>query len=576
MEIRDCRGKNTFSTDEIINRNDADMEFSVSVYKQISAWLNVVSWATVPLLVLGGYCVWRVKFTSSWRIFWIFSGVWMLFTLVWAGYTRYSSVRYGALCGFLLVILAAGGGGLIFGWSARHLSWKKAYLLNVLLIVCLTGAASWKLFHHRDRKDYLREQGERFAGMVPADRPVAVFTNHTESRRILYYAGLSHRQAVLNAVGKPTGEDAAVLAAIKEEAGNARQSGMPIFLFWQGGEPGEFGKKWNARYHNDLFALKDQVTASRKVFEIYEYQDRAAAQIARADRLPPGEPAGVANWIQLALPERLYAQPGQTLTIYFDSLILVPNYRNFVFEFRVDGRRQGRLFHDRWEWQVPAGGRFRLAVAVRDGLDWVVARKELEVFSGGAPGAGSAQRPRVGLCGEKWWINPLLNRLPENFMQWVPGGTYDCAVIFPELEPFWNAPETLQPRRIENTVRAVVAQLELIRRDNPNCRILIGLPLTSGPQDAYGKTYGNLSRWEYRRNQHQLVQALLAHPAVRAGAAGFSAVYLGLDADTAFVEQSPLQLSQSGAERGAYQLQHEITSLVRNDRATRNKEQSKP
>ena len=92
-----------------------------------------------------------------------------------------------------------------------------------------------------------------------------------------------------------------------------------------------------------------------------------SAVLAQEPEEAPAQP----DPLRLVLPPDLYAVQGQELSLYFDSVILTPNWRNFLYD--VDCRI-GRQDEDRWRVtpQEAEVGDHPLSLKVLDGANQIV------------------------------------------------------------------------------------------------------------------------------------------------------------------------------------------------------------
>jgi len=100
----------------------------------------------------------------------------------------------------------------------------------------------------------------------------------------------------------------------------------------------------------------------------------------------------------------------------------------------------------------------------------------------------------------------------QHYCQDVNQGTYpDAVTIFLGPNDVFSFNDDSIDRGIETMLAHVDRLIEMIKASSPSTRIGILLPVPpAASQDAFGSNYGTgQTRWQYRRNQHALVQAII-------------------------------------------------------------------
>ena len=286
----------------------------------------------------------------------------------------------------------------------------------------------------------------------------------------------------------------------------------------------------------------------------------AASAAKAAPAAAPKAPA-VTNKVKLQLPPAIYAVPGIETSIYFDNVVCVINPENYVFDVTCT---KGRNDQKRWRYTPKADekGTFDLELTVLSdkGVE-AVAKTKVIVTPAAASfyprrmrelltANGHPQVKFLGTTGRKgsnalhegyggWAWRTFLNKTTPTKV--APGGkTFprhkaspflfdgkfslkrylqthhngmipDFITIQLGVNDVFGAKDENQAEVIKNILGHADMLIANLRKDAPNAIIGVGL-VTPGAstQDAFGSNYAcGQTRWQYKKNQHALNEAML-------------------------------------------------------------------
>jgi len=349
---------------------------------------------------------------------------------------------------------------------------------------------------------------------------------------------------------------------------------------------------------------------------------RLAACVAAptAESKPAGAVPRPTNPCRLILPEQIPVAVGREANIYFDNVVLVANWRNYVFN--VDCAK-GTQQEERWTFVPQAGdaGEYPLTLEVFDGENRLLASEKTTIRVVPAD-AGAGREVTLLIIGDslthasvypeemlnlcKAPGNPHLTLLgthhldgtsPENRHEGYGGWTFERFVAHydkagPEAHQGRGSPfvfmedgkPTFDFRRyvqeqcggktpdfvsialgcndtfgateqnLEATVDRVLGYADKlvagIRAAGPGTRIgLVTLVPPAASQDAFGANYQcTQTRWQYRRNQHRVVERMKERCGGREGE-GLYLIPAYVDLDT--VHNYPAQEGPANARATA-------------------------
>ncbi len=108
--------------------------------------------------------------------------------------------------------------------------------------------------------------------------------------------------------------------------------------------------------------------------------------------------AGSSSQLRLVLPPAVYALPGQEINIYFDNIILSPNYNNYAFDVDCGKGRQDKA---RWRFtpRTEETGRYPWKIKIYNGANELIAEGHTELIVSSLD-AGSAKVVSLLIVGD--------------------------------------------------------------------------------------------------------------------------------------------------------------------------------